>query len=170
MSAATPSPAPGLVYGDVPNRIIAIIIDGIVLAVINAVIFGVIFAIVSGVIGSVVSGIIGLAIGGFYFVYLWTNNRATLGMRVLSLQIGTAGTGTTITRDQAIRRWLALYAIFTIAQVLTSGLPGIGAVVSFLALGWVIFLLWTTSQSPTKQGWHDKFANTQIVKAANAVS
>ena len=169
MSAATPSPAPGLVYGDVPNRIIAYIIDAIVLFVINIIVFGVILAIVSGLIGTILIAVIGLAISGIYFVYLWTNSRATLGMRVLSLQIGTAGSGTTITMDQAIRRWLALGAAFSIAQIFTSALPAIGFIVGLAAFGWFIFLLLTTSQSPTKQGWHDKFANTQIVKAARSV-
>ena len=42
-------------------------------------------------------------------------------------------------------------------------------IVGFLAFGWFIFLLVTTAQSPTKQGWHDKFANTQVVKAAKTV-
>jgi len=34
---------------------------------------------------------------------------------------------------------------------------------------WVIALLVTTAQSPTKQGLHDKFAGTVVVKAARAV-
>jgi uncharacterized RDD family membrane protein YckC len=33
----------------------------------------------------------------------------------------------------------------------------------------VIFLLYTTANSPTKQGWHDVFANTMVVKAAKSV-
>lgn len=179
MSTATPSPATGLVYGDVPNRIIAYIIDAIVLFLINVVI-----AIPLGVagisainstglgastnwVGSILLTAISLAISGVYFIYLWTNNRATVGMRALSLQIGTADTGQTITRDQAIKRWLALGAIFSIAQIL-SPVPLIGVLIAFLSLGWVIFLIVTTAQSPTKQGWHDKFANTQIVKAAKS--
>ena len=36
------------------------------------------------------------------------------------------------------------------------------------ALAWVIFLLYTTWKSPTKQGWHDVFANTMVVKATKA--
>ena len=32
-------------------------------------------------------------------------------------------------------------------------------------LAWFIFLLYTTWKSPTKQGYHDVFANTMVVKA-----
>ena len=90
-------------------------------------------------------------------------------MRVLGLQIGTAGTGATITTDQAVRRWLALGAIFSILQTLNQ-LPFLGFLIGLAAFGWVIFLLLTTWRSPTKQGWHDVFANTAIVKATRSAA
>ena len=173
MSEATPAPssapASGLVYGDVPNRIIAYIIDGFVLFVINVVIIAVLGAFLSGLIGTIVFTAGGLAVSAVYFVYTWTKMRATLGMRVLSLQIGTAPGGETISTDQAIRRWLALGAAFSIAQVLATALGALGSLIGLAAFAWFIFLLVTTAQSPTKQGWHDKFANTQVVKAAKSV-
>jgi len=178
--AAASGPGASMVYGDVPNRVIAYIIDIVVVAIISIAV-GLVLAIVgiatsSGTglnattnwIGSIILTIVGLAISGAYFVYSWTNQRATLGMKALGLQIGNAPDGATITTDQAIRRWLALGAIFSIAQILTP-LPLLGIVIGLAALAWVIFLLYTTAQSPTKQGWHDVFANTMIVKAARAV-
>lgn len=171
----------GLVYGDVPNRIIAYIIDAFVIVLINIVvgmvlgIVGLSVVTVSGLdvsynyVASLILALVGLAISGAYFVYSWTSQRATLGMKVLNLQIGTAPGGTTITTDQAIRRWLALGAVFSIAQVLNP-LPFIGLLIGIAALAWVIFLLYTTANSPTKQGWHDVFANTMVVKAARSVT
>jgi uncharacterized RDD family membrane protein YckC len=70
--------------------------------------------------------------------------------------------------EQAIRRFAALSAPSVVAQVFQP-VPGLGLLLSLLALGWVIYLLYTTANSPTKQGWHDKFANTQVVKAAKSV-
>jgi uncharacterized RDD family membrane protein YckC len=175
-TAASTGPATSLVYADVANRVIAYIIDLLVILVFNVIvgiILGIIgIAVVTGTggnittnwAGSLIYAFIGLAISGAYFVYLWTNQRATVGMKALSLQIGNAPEGATITTEQAIRRWLALGAIFSIAQVLNP-LPLIGIVIGLAALAWVIFLLYTTATSPTKQGWHDKFANTMIVKA-----
>ena len=177
---AASGPGASMVYGDVPNRVIAYIIDIVVVAIISIAV-GLVLAIVgiattSGTglnattnwIGSIILTIVGLAISGAYFVYSWTNQRATLGMKALGLQIGNAPDGATITRDQAIRRWLALGAVFSIAQILTP-LPLLGLVIGLAALAWTIFLLYTTAQSPTKQGWHDVFANTMIVKAARTV-
>ncbi|OGO52891.1 MAG: hypothetical protein A2Z32_14525 [Chloroflexi bacterium RBG_16_69_14] len=170
-----------MVYADVPNRIIAYIIDIIVIAVISIAVGAVLaivgISVVSGSgtgattnwIGSLILTAFGLAISGAYFVYSWSNQRATIGMKVLGLQIGDAPGGATITTNQAIKRWLALGAAFSIAQALTP-LPGVGVLISFAALGWVIFLLYTTWKSPTKQGWHDVFANTMIVKATKAAA
>lgn len=169
----------GLVYGDVPNRVIAYIIDVIVLAIINIVVGIVLAAIGLSVvtldgtsnvnyIASVIVTIISLAISGAYFVYSWTNMRATVGMKALGLQIGTAPGGTTVSMDQAIRRWIALGVPFSIAQILNP-LPAIGMLIGLAALAWVIFLLYTTAKSPTKQGWHDHFANTMIVKSLRSV-
>jgi uncharacterized RDD family membrane protein YckC len=50
---------------------------------------------------------------------------------------------------------------------------GLGALMSLLGLilgvGWPLYLLYTTAQSPTKQGFHDVFAHTMVVKAARTV-
>lgn len=159
------------VYADVPNRIFAYIIDAIILFVINVVVI----LILSGIgfgnngfgIGSIVLTIVGLIISGGYFIYMWTARRGTVGMKALGMQIGNAGDGKTITMDQGIRRWIALGAPFTIAQVFNP-IPGIGLLISIAALAWVIFLLYTTAKSLTKQGFHDVFAGTQVVKAARS--
>jgi uncharacterized RDD family membrane protein YckC len=184
-TVAAPPPSAGasasMVYADVPNRIIAYIIDIIVLVILNVVV-GLILAAIglaatsgsgsnlsTNWIGSIIFALVGLAISGAYFIYSWTNRRATLGMQALGLQIGTFPGGATITMDQAIRRWLALGAIFSIAQVLNP-IPLLGLLLGLAALAWVIFLLYTTWNSPTKQGWHDVFAQTAIVKATRAAS
>jgi N-acetyl-gamma-glutamylphosphate reductase len=45
----------------------------------------------------------------------------------------------------------------------------VGALLLLASLIWTIALLVTTAQSPTKQGLHDQFAKTVVVKAARAV-
>jgi len=84
-----------MVYADLPNRVIAYIIDIIVLAIITIVV-GIILAAIglaatsgSGVgvstnwVGSIIFALVALAINGAYFIYSWTNRRATLGMQAL---------------------------------------------------------------------------------------
>lgn len=184
MNAPIQAGPAGYVYADVPNRTIAYIIDAIILAII-----GIVIAIVLGAIGlstlnlnvnssnfgqyNVVAGLIqalvATAINGAYFVYTWTTMRASPGQRVLGMQVGNAADGATLTMEQALKRWVALGAPFGIAQALNP-LPGLGIIIGLAALAWFIALLVTTAQSPTKQGLHDQYAGTVVVKSARAVA
>jgi uncharacterized RDD family membrane protein YckC len=183
MSAPVTAGPAGYVYADVPNRAIAYIIDAIILAVI-----GIVVAIILGAIGlasvnltagssnfgqynfvaGLIFALVATAINGAYFVYTWTTMRASPGQKVLGMQVGNAADGATLTMEQAIKRWIALGAPFSIAQALNP-LPGLGVLIGLASLAWFIALLWTTAQSPTKQGLHDQYANTVVVKAARAV-
>jgi len=160
--------APGFVYADVPNRVIALIIDSIILGIVNFVIFAVINGILGlGILSFLASLVVGLAISAAYFTYTWTAMRGTIGMRALGMQIGNAGDGATLKQDQAVRRWLILFGPQVLASALQYNLNyTLGLVVSIAVLAWYIFLLKTTADSSTKQGYHDVFANSQVVKAA----
>ncbi len=184
--AAPPPPVQagpaGFFYADVPNRAIAYIIDAIILGIVNLVAFAVLAGIglnpvtidlnspglVSyNFVAGVIAAIVGLVISGAYFLYTWTAMRGTVGMKVLGMQVGNAGDGKTLTMEQAVRRWIALGAPFSIAQAFNPA-PALGLLIGLAAFAWFIFLLWTTYSSPTKQGFHDKFANSMVVKAARA--
>ncbi len=180
-AAPTPAAVPGaagFVYADVPNRIIALIIDAIVLVIIGVAI-GMILGIVglsTGGFGSnagfevgvLVYGVLGIIVNAAYFIYSWTAARATLGMKALGMQVGNAFDGKTLTMDQTLRRAVALWGPSTLAQFFV-GVSGIGTILGLLAFLWVIYLLYTTATSPTKQGFHDKFANSVVVKASRVV-
>lgn len=174
MTEATPQASTipgGLVYADVPNRAIAYIIDAIIVAVIIVVVAGVVAAVglaAGGFLSALVIGIIGLAISAAYFIYTWTTMRATVGMKALGMQIGNAADGRALTQDQAVRRWLALSAPSILAQAFQP-IAIIGLVFSIAAFAWIIYLVYSTAKSPTKQGWHDVFASTMVVKAAKSV-
>ncbi|MEO8208774.1 MAG: hypothetical protein ABI598_07035, partial [Chloroflexota bacterium] len=64
--------------------------------------------------------------------------------------------------------WVALGGVFPIAQVVNQ-LPGLGSLISLAILVYTIYLLYSTAKSPTKQGFHDKFANSVVVKATRLV-
>jgi uncharacterized RDD family membrane protein YckC len=179
-TAPVPGPA-GLFYADLPNRIIAYIIDMILLAIVGVVIGAITgsfmpvvsFDLVNGFhynyFAAIINAAIGAAVSAGYFIYTWTNMRGTVGMKVLGMQIGSEKDGATLTMDQAIRRWLAVGGWITIVSALNP-LPLLGLLIALVALGYVIYLLYTTAQSPTKQGFHDHFVGSMVVKAARSVA
>ena len=187
---ATPGPA-GLYYADVPNRIIALIIDAILLAIVGVVVgfltaaifgapttfttipdasqpLGVRFETQTNFVSTLISALVGLALSAGYYIYMWTRKRGTIGQRALGMQVGNASDGAALTTEQAVRRWLALGGALSLAQFLNP-IPGLGVLIGLLSLVWVIALLVTTAQSPTKQGLHDQFANSIVVKAGRSV-
>ncbi len=85
------------------------------------------------------------------------------------MQICNEGDGATLTQNQAVRRWIAVGGWISIASIINP-VPLIGVLVSVAGLVYVIYLLYTTAQSPTKQGYHDHFAHTMVVKATRSVA
>ena len=169
--AAEPGPAPGVVYADLTNRIIAAVIDGVILTAVWFVVGG---AVLSGIALSGGFGmllIVGLVLGvlwavgtALYFIYTWTTMRASPGQKILKLETVNAADGSTLTRDQAIKRWAFLFGPTAVATVLSNIVGLLGSLLSLLALGYIIYLVYTISQSAKRQGFHDVQAGTVVVK------
>jgi len=183
LTSTVPVPGPaGFVYADVPNRIVAYFIDSIILFIIG---LGTV-AIIGGALGgvtnpssttdgsivevnygaSLVVGLIGLAISAAYFILMWSSQRATVGMKVLGLQIGTQEDGRSITTMAAFNRWLIIGIPSILAQFAGYLSAGLGMILGLVGIVWLIALLVSISQSPTKQGYHDRYAKTIMVKTA----
>jgi uncharacterized RDD family membrane protein YckC len=171
----TPGPA-GLYYADVPNRIMALVIDIIVLSV-----FGFILALLLGglvtapgaldspggqldVVAFLILVLFQAGLSFAYFGYFWTATRATLGMRLLGLQIGDESDGHAIGWRQALIRWLLLGTPSMLASLAAYVPDMIAVVLSLLGLGWLFLLLYTMAQSPTKQGLQDRYAHTILIR------
>ena len=180
---APAGPAPGLAYAGLGVRIVALIIDYILLLIVFlfvSIALGAIFLgtlINGGTAGALVAGVLlaiaNLVISAIYFIWTWTNPdlRASLGQRALGLNTLNATDGATLTRPQAVRRWLYLFGLVAFASAMQSALSAtslgtLGSLIGLLAFAYEIFLLWTTYQSPTKQGYHDVQAGTVVVKRA----
>ena len=175
LTSTVPTPGPaGFVYADVPNRSIAMVIDIIAMAVV----YFIIGIITLGLFGSsgdfvqtpsvtslLVQSVISYAIWAAYFIYLWTAQRGTLGMRMLGMQIGDESDGRALTVNQAVTRFAVLFGPQIVIGILTSCIPSLG-LVGLIGLVWLIYVLVSISQSPTKQGIHDKYARTMVVKSA----
>jgi uncharacterized RDD family membrane protein YckC len=168
----------GLFYADVPNRSIAIVIDVVAMVIVYFIIGVITLAIFGQNLGFgvtivsttslLVQWLIGQAIWAAYFIFLWVSQRGTIGMKLLGLQIGHETDGRTITYQQAVYRYAVLFGPNLVLQLLAAFVPGLG-ILGFLGLVWLIYVLITIAQSPTKQGIHDRYAHTMIVKAGRSM-
>jgi uncharacterized RDD family membrane protein YckC len=164
-------PAPGVAYADIVTRIIALVIDSIILWIpymIVATILAGMFILSGGAMYTIIGLVIGVlyaALAGAYFVWTWTTQRASYGQKFLKLETVNAADGATLTRDQAIKRFIYLYAgnLLSIVGNQVFGL-GLGSLLALVGLGYIVYLLYTTSQSPKRQGFHDVQAGTVVVK------
>ena len=170
-------PAPGVVYADLVTRVIAYVIDAIILGIVWFVVWSVIVSAMFLTSGFGIVLVLGLVLGivwavgsAAYFVYTWTTMRASPGQKVLKLETVNAADGSTLTRDQAIRRWAFLFGPSAAGIVLNNifganlTLAFLGLLFSLASLAYTIYLLYSASQSSKRQGFHDLQAGTVVIK------
>jgi uncharacterized RDD family membrane protein YckC len=115
----------------------------------------------------VLGSLLGLAVQGVFFVWFWSGGRrATPGQRVFGIQVANAFDGQPLTIGQAFGRWGAMGSWITVPFVL----PFMAAAIvsGIAATVWIVLLLLSTIVSPTKQGLHDRFARSALVRPARA--
>jgi uncharacterized RDD family membrane protein YckC len=157
---AEPGPAPGIAYADLVARIIALIIDAFIVGVIGLIVGAVFTAIGGGLFFLLLGGLVSAAISLTYFVYTWTTMRASFGQKILNLETVNAGDGATLVQRQAVLRWLWLFG----PQAIIGVIPFVSLFAWPLEVLYGLFLLYTASQSPKRQGYHDVQAKTVVIK------
>jgi uncharacterized RDD family membrane protein YckC len=186
-SAETPPPVapqsgssgllpPGLVFADTPSRIAAYVLDSFLLSVLVS-----IPPALLGLYDYAYTGnpypeplpratfvgvtIFSLAMYAAYFLWFWTGGRrATPGQRVFGIQVGNAFDGRPLTMTQAIERWLAMGWWVTLLILLPFLALAAASYVVFMV--WWVILVLSMIRSPTKQGIHDRFARSALVRPA----
>ena len=158
----------GVALADLPDRIIAYIIDAIILGLVGFIVgtimlsvlgdnFGGVFGITirtHNLVSALATAALTLVVSGAYFIGMWSRmGGATVGMKVMKLSVRDASSGATVNQSQAISRWLYLGAPFALTSLYVWGV--IGWLVSLAVLGYALYLLMTTAQSATRQGFHD---------------
>jgi uncharacterized RDD family membrane protein YckC len=165
-------PAPGVTYADLGIRVGAYVIDTIIVGILFAVLAVIILGFAAG-LGGTASFVLGLvflaafeaAFSAVYFIYGWTNLRASLGQKLLGLETVNAADGKTLTQPQAIRRWLILFGPFVLLSSLQFVVGSVlGSLFGLASLGYLIYLLYTTNNDPKRQGYHDHYAETVVVR------
>jgi uncharacterized RDD family membrane protein YckC len=196
-------PVPGLVFAELPLRAIAFLLDLAVIiaaiATVSSPLTQISRALVAaagpdfdgaGVVTfSAVLGALLPSIAAFtvvtapLLVYFWTTFRASPGQMALGLFTVTPIQGVGLPWQQALLRWLLLYApavfltgfgsvAYTLAQVANNfGISGdeSPSIVIYLLLGlgpvaWYALLALTVARDRRGRGWHDKLAGSVVVR------
>lgn len=174
---AAAGPAEGLVYCDFTTRVIALIIDGVLIGLIPSIILGAIFPVYvfSGlgltfgfsVVNLAITTVLLAALSAGYFIYTWSKMGGSIGQQVLKIRVVNESDRSLITTNVAVTRWALLAGPGVVAQV-GWAFSGIGWILGLASLGWAIYLAYTTLGDARRQGFHDKYAKTIVVKAVAA--
>jgi uncharacterized RDD family membrane protein YckC len=119
-------------------RVVAFVIDAVILGILSGVLNAILFA-GDTVRGNGLNTLVGLA----YFMYFWSvyGHGQTVGNRVMKLRVIKTD-GSELTLTDTFLRYVGLL---------------LGFLCVFIGVIWVAF-------DANKQGWHDKIANTYVVK------
>jgi uncharacterized RDD family membrane protein YckC len=100
-----------------------------------------------------------------YFVGFWTSSwRATPGMIGLKMKVVDANTGAGLSMVQATKRWIAMgwpLSLLTLVPVLQNA-------AGLAQFGLNVFLFFSTVTNDRKQGLHDKFAGSQVIRSVTS--
>jgi uncharacterized RDD family membrane protein YckC len=168
-------PAAGIVYADVTTRIVAYIIDLVILVIVGFVVnlvlitafLATLFTSGSAIflLASVAVLVINVFIAAIYFIYTWTTMKASPGQRILGLMCVSETDGSALTTNAAIARYVIMFAPSYIASLASTVVPGIlGLLLSLAGIAWTVFLIYTTASDTKRQGFHDHYAHSVVIK------
>ncbi len=165
--------APGVYFASTLTRYAAYLIDSLLVAVLA---FAAEFVIGAALgVGLIIGGQdehlldasydalgvgVAIAVSLAYFVLSWTTRgRATPAQRMFGIQVGRAFDGQPLGRRQAAIRWAALGNVLDVLYIVPV-LAGPALVIRSI---WSLVLLVSTVRSTTKQGLHDRWAQSAVV-------
>jgi uncharacterized RDD family membrane protein YckC len=131
----------GLLVDGILFYVVNVILSTIFLSTTTTTVDGIAISTRTGPVALIEVILIALELG--YVTYFWTTTGATLGQTLVGIKVVDATTGEILKPSQAVIRYVGM---------IISGIP--------LLLGYI----WAAFD-PKKQGWMDKIANTQVVKA-----
>jgi uncharacterized RDD family membrane protein YckC len=111
--------------------------------------------------------LIALGIQYLYFVGFWTSRwRATPGMIGLKMRVVDATSGGDMSLVQATKRWIALgWPLGLLAFV-----PGLSQALPLIEVAYVIVLFFTVVTNDRRQGLHDRWANSLVIRHTSSGS
>ena len=148
------------------QRLVALIIDDLILfvpfAIITAIVVGASNGYYGGgfLVGRFVVAIIFAVIELAYFAYLTGSEKGqTVGMMVLGIAVRDQESGGPIGNQRGAIRIIVLFP-----SIVLNWIPIIGAFLGLIAALWSIVCGLSPLWDPRRQGYHDKYVKTDVIK------
>jgi hypothetical protein len=110
-----------------------------------------------------VNAALGTALSAGYFVVTWVLLGGSPAQLALRIRVRRGRDDVPLRTGRALVRWLLLFPPFATVSALTAGRSLVGALVWGLAVAWYLVLFTTTALSDTKQGLHDRVADSVVL-------
>jgi uncharacterized RDD family membrane protein YckC len=174
--AYPPQPPSGPVYASFARRFGALILDGIAVAIVVAIIglaahlpgFEATSTSSGSASASVTnsgwSSLLALILTAIYFIGSWVYMAGSPAQRMLGVHVYKATGPQVLEMQAAVVRWAILFGVSTAIGAIAIAAPDAVGVVGLVQLAWLIVLAVTTYQSPTKQGLHDRYSGSVVVR------
>jgi len=108
--------------------------------------------------------VLSAVVSAAYCIGSWLLWAGTPGQRMLGMHVYRVSGPQALAADAAAIRWLLLFGISTGIGALAVASSDLVNVVGLGQLVWLIVLIATTLQSPMKQGIHDRYAGSIVVR------
>lgn len=159
---------PGGAPAGIGDRFLARLIDGLLVGVVYYLIATIIVAIFvqnlfdanQVMTATIISQLINTALGLGYFAYMESSRGQTLGKMAMKLKV-LGPNGANPSFAEALKRNIFM-AISLLAIIPGNAGVSISGLLMVVALASIAFTI--TSDTSLRQGWHDKFAGTRVVK------
>jgi len=179
-------PAGDRYYADVPSRAFAHLVDAIVVSLAAFVVAVVVSAVLGPVVHfhtgasgvrdhitinttrAAIDGVLTTLVGVAYFALSWRARGATLGQRLLGIEVR-RNNGAPVGMGAAVVRWVLLLVPVSLASVAISAQSMVGTIVVVLAILWYAVLCLTAARNARKRGVHDRIASTIVTKMGRRV-
>jgi uncharacterized RDD family membrane protein YckC len=157
----------GPILASFGRRVSALIIDAFVIGVVALVVVG--FANPNSTWSSDLTNsgqpsLLIALVSGVYCIGGWLIWTGTPAQRLLGSHVYRSTGPQALALEAAAVRWALLFGVAAIIGTLAIAIPAVEGILGFGQLAWLVVLIATTVQSPPRQGIHDKYAGSLVVR------
>jgi uncharacterized RDD family membrane protein YckC len=110
------------------------------------------------------SSLLVAVVSAVYCIGSWLVWAGTPAQRMLGIHVYRFAGPQALGLEAAALRWVLLFGVGSVIGALGVVSPSLQGILGLGQLAWLVVLIVTTTQSPTKQGIHDKYAGSIVVR------